>query len=456
VSQVQREDRQYRKLSLAKPDGKGQIPGVRMVHMLVAQIFRMEDLYRKPETLRPRLLHQILTDRAKWRRVLNRRKPLSVGDLGQLRPLISSGERFNEFWRASLSNQFGSDPFIYFIPLELNLSATRNFSGFRCDLHSVLDDEPKAEIENCQITGSIRIYPHGIGVVRLAFTVTFKDFVISGVIAKILSSVQDLYFIDANSVQTRCQALIFETVEQISSAIFGTLTNPAENVCWLPPTTALSVVAKNDGDESVPIEQLAYLMSRAPANDEREDVLIQRLETAVRLKEWRDRRTLAVAGQGVGMFYARNSRAGGTSESLQRLNSCFREAYELVSVARYSGVAFAEQIESISARRELDNTWLPNAENGRFKELVSLLEEMVAAKRATYNIKNHLHKTGAGILISFAKQVWTCSGGEVPLGTHLDYIQDWAKNSLGQIAEEDLEHLVQVIQNILTISAPFA
>jgi hypothetical protein len=337
----------------------------------------------------------------------------------------------------------------------LNLSATRNFSRFRCDLHSILDDEPKAEIENCQITGNIRIYPHGIGVVRLALAVTFRDFIISAVIAKILSSVQELYFIDANSVQTQCQTLIFETVEQISSTIFGTSTNPAENVCWLPPITALSIVAKKDDDESVPIKQLAYLMSRAPANDEPEDVLTQRLETAVRLKEWRDRRTLAVAGQGVGMFYARNSRPGGTSESLQRLNSCFREAYELVCVARYSGLAFAEQIETISARRELDNTWLPGAENGRFKELLALLEEMVAAKRATYNIKNHLHKTGAGILMNFAKQVWTCSATEVPLGAHLNYIQDWAKSSLAQIADEDLEHLVQVIQNFLTISAPF-
>jgi hypothetical protein len=78
--------------------------------MLVAQIFRMEDLYRKPETLRPRRLHQILTDRAKWRRALNRRKPLLVGDLGQLRPLISSGERFNEFWKASLSSKFRGIP----------------------------------------------------------------------------------------------------------------------------------------------------------------------------------------------------------------------------------------------------------------------------------------------------------------------------------------------------------
>jgi hypothetical protein len=385
--------------------------------------------YTEPDKLRHQKVLQLLTSLDTVRRVLNRGKPIPVGNFGNLKALFRSPERYDQFWKVAVSMQEEPESPICFFPFELSLTNAVDVSTLRCDLKTVLDSDLPAlwEIENAQARSAIRIYPHGIGVVRLSLALTFKNNVDVVIAARVANSIQELYFVDANDSATPCRSVLAEAVDRTASVLFHGTTSATE-LCWLPPNTTFSMVTRDESNNAF-IDSLTYLVSRTPANEggaETETSLRQRISALAASNSWREGKLLAIADTGGGAFYIGSSAVRGVSEKLRRLQTWFKETHELVSVAAYSKRAFTEELAKVADLRRLDSEWRPSAANGKFKLLATMLKEMTESKRARHLMKRHFEKLGVGALKNFARQVWryTETGDFEP---SLDYIREWTQ-----------------------------
>lgn len=176
------------------------LEGSRIIRLGVSQMFRMGDLLTRPESVKAKRFYEVVTNIGKMRRMLNRPKTkgFPLGTLGRLRPVVSSTDTYDQFWKLGLPDPRvpGSSP-LCFVPYELSLS--EHLQNLRSEFDSVLDSvllTDSTSIQNVQISGRLRIYPAGIGVVRLGLTLEFKTAVHIEVAAQIAHNVEQLLFVD--------------------------------------------------------------------------------------------------------------------------------------------------------------------------------------------------------------------------------------------------------------------
>jgi hypothetical protein len=436
------------------------IPGSR-IKVSVSQMFRIADLLTQPESVKARRFYHAITMVSKMRRSFNERKAFKIGSLGDLRTVIKKSEEHNDFWKPFIPNfKLPTAQPMCFIPYELSL--TQYLQTLRSELGSIFDSaliETSGGITNSQINGRLRIYPPGIGVISLGLTLEFKKEIHVEVAAQIAHNIEELLFVDPVGLKRPYSVMMLDIIEQVINYLFINEGHSYSDRRWRPPSTIYSFADSKGLFPEEKTNELAYLMSLAPANSEDLQYLFNRIQRALRTSHWKTDRTLVVAGDGVALFFVDDLQKRGGKERRDKLSLWLSETYELISAAVYAQQAFAEEIDSIFNQQILDDTWLPSYEE-KFTYLQSLLETMLQVMRAIASIggeNGHLRRQGTGVLMSFARDVWTYSNpvNRPALDKGLKYIDDWLRAAQSKAPDEKLAKLQNVLRSIKSINPLF-
>jgi hypothetical protein len=433
--------------------------GTRIVQVSVSQLFRVADFLMYPESVKAKGLYSAFTDSDKMRRTFNRRKSFNLGELGSLKPVVYTSEKYDSFWKPAMPDlrKPTTQP-LCFVPYELSLS--EYLRQFHCDLTTSLpyfSEKITDFLHNVQVDGHLRIYPPGVGVVKLGLTLEFREAVYVEVIAAIARHIENLYFVDPVRLEQKpCETLLMEIVDRVSESLFVDGGYDYKERRWQPPVTTFSF---RDDEGMMPDEiamELAYLMSLAPGNEEDLSRLKDRVLESVRSSHWRREKVLAVAAQGVALLFTGHISGEEKDDRRKALNRCLMETHELVSAAAYAQSDFAEEVEELAAERLLDETWLVQDED-EYAYLFNLLSTMAKVMRAVYTLKPHLRKQSSRALLPFAENIWAYSNPIKPKDLHEDlkYLADWLAPacSRGDAGARRLYALVETVQHI---ESPFA
>ena len=415
-------------------DYHGILPGSRVIQVAVSQLFRITDLLTHPDNVRAQEFYGAITNIDKMRRLLNERPYFDLGNLGMLRSVITTAEKYDDFWKPAVPDLrlIRSQPLL-FIPFELSLYT--HIEKLRCDPESVLGStllnvamKSNNSIKNIQVSGRLRLYPPGVGITRLGITLEFREAIHVGVVAQIASNVEELLFVDPEGSKVPCETLLVEIIDQVVENLFVEQTLLNSERRWSPPITTYSIrdicaMAPQDV-----IEKLANLINLAPGNQERMEDLRERVKNA--FSGWEQDQIVTVAGQNAALFLVSQSYAGGKNRKRKKLIKWATEAHEMVIAAVYAQQAFAQEIEYVHHMRLLDDSWtLTDDElSNQIEYLYGLLSTMRQVMRAIASIRFHLEKQGTGALVTFAKNLWNYSN-PVDIETFregLTYIRDWS------------------------------
>jgi hypothetical protein len=436
-----------------------ELDGSRIIRVDISQVFRLADVLTHPESVKARKLYEAFTDANQMRRALNQRKGFKLGTLGSLRPVtrIGGSEGFDNFWKIALPElRLKTDSPLCFIPYELTLS--KHLEELRCEPDSVLElDSLRAsdKIANLQVGGYLRIYPPGIGVISLGLTLEFKKAIHIGMVAQIARDVEGLLFVDPSGSEKPYETVMLEIVDQVIKQLFTKGGLSYEERRYRPPTTTFSFRDDNGFKPNDRVNELAYLMSTAPGNQEEIQDLRNRVQNALREPDWRAHQVMAVAGQGVAVFFIADSFAKGKKKKRESHIEWLRETHELVSVAAYAEQSLSEEIDFIF-RRGLDDNWLPQNKDN-FCYLSRLLQTLRQVMRAIAAVRWHLEHRRAPELMTFSKRLWTYSDPVDRTSLHqgLTYIADWLAASLQSGTERNIADLLRVLKDIQNMPAPF-
>jgi hypothetical protein len=440
----------------ASPKSNDLLPGVQTAQISISQMFRMADLLISPQSGRARKFYEMVTDANKLRRVFNGGRKFPLGALGAMKPAVSSSERSDNFWRAGLPDLRGptARP-LAFIPFELSLSERLASQRWQPDsaIRQLLD-RAGCDIENIQTSGRLRIYPPGVGLVRLNLILKFQKGVHVEFLANLARDIEGMLFVDPNGLEKPCELLLLEVINQASETLFGEGKLPHDQRRWRPPEVTYTLYDDGFNPENS-IGTLVQLMSRAPGNDEGYDVLTKRFQQAFESTHWRRGGVLAVAGQGVALlFIAAPTSPGGRRR--QKLQGWLIETAELVSAAAYAQKEFLEEVQRLSLPRILDESWLP--ENGaKFSYLASMLRTMRAVFQAIALARIHLQQQGDSVFIYFARNIWKYDNPVCAedLDGALSYVQEWAKASVRRREDHRLTDILDCLNEIRALGTPF-
>ncbi|MDQ2975485.1 MAG: serine protease [Acidobacteriota bacterium] len=435
------------------------LPG-RRVTIGVSQMFRIADLLTRPESVRAREFYEAITNANKMRRSLRGRKKFKLGALGSLRPVTNKPNDYDSFWNPAIPD-FSSPAVqpLAFIPYELSLMKQLQNSHLGTGDESTINRVTvSATIQNYQINGRLRIYPPGIGVISLSLALEFKDGVPIELVAQIAHNIEQVLFVGPGDAKPY-DVIMLKIINRVIDNLFNDEGFDYSHRHWSPPVTTFSFP---DSEGFVPedrLSELAYLMSLAPANRGDLPYLEGRIRQALRTPRWKQEGILAVASEGVALFFVDDR----GNKMLKRRRNSFRlwltETHELISAAAYAQQAFAEEIGKLYIGLILDKLWLP--QNGeRFKYLKSLLETMQQVMRAINSIggpNGHLRNQGAGALTTFARDVWTYSNpvDRAALENGIAYISDWV-DKYAENPPGDVSSLRPVVDAIRRMSPPFS
>ena len=449
----------YALQSAAGPKVYTNLPG-RRVTIGVSQMFRIADLLTRPENVRSREFYEAITKAAKMRRSLKERKSFKLGNLGSLRPVTQKPNAYDSFWNPAIPD-FSSPAVqpLCFIPYELSLvRQLLNVHLGSSDDSALSNLTISQTIQNAQTNGRLRIYPPGIGVISLSLALEFKEAVPIELVAQIAHNIEQLLFVGSGD-EKPYDFLMLRIINRVIDHLFIETGVDEHRRRWTPPVTTFSFP---DADGLVPadrLEELAYLMSLAPANLQSSPYLETLIRQALRTPRWKQEGILAVSSQGVALFFVDEQ----GNKMLKRRRNNFRlwlnETHELISAAAFAQQAFAEEIEGLFDGKALDDSYLP--QNGRlFIYLKSLLETMQQVMRAINSIggaNGHLRNQGAGALLTFAKDVWAYSNpvDRSRLEMGLAYISEWLNANVGNSPAEIVK-LSAVVNSIRGMSPPFA
>lgn len=429
------------------------IPGTR-IKVNVSQMFRIADLLTQPESVKAKGFYKAITTISKMRRTFSGGKPFKVGSLGELHPVIKKSDDYVDFWKVFVPDlKLPTAQPICFVPYELNL--TSYLQTLRSDLGSVFDParwETYGGIRNAQVSGRLRIYPTGIGIVSLGLALEFKEEIHAEVVAKIAHNIEGLLFVDPLGMSRPYSHVIVDIIEQVIKYLFVNEGYDFSERRWRPPMTTYSFTDAGNLRPGEKINELAYLMSLAPANGEDIQNLFDRIRKALWTAHWKMHRMLAVAGDGVGLFFVDDLPNGGGARRRNKIQLWLSETHELISAAAYAQQAYAEEIDSIFNQRLLDDTWLPGQGVG-FAYLQGLLETMRQVMRAISSIggeHGRLQRQGTGLLMNFAREVWTYSNplNRPALEKGLSYIDDWLGEAQSRAPDERLARLRDVVGSL--------
>ena len=411
--------------------------GTRSVRITISQVFRLLDLVSHPDKLREDA-RDLGTFWSRHRRALSQRQTFNIPALGALRPVGGEDDEYGGFWRTAVSTlRSQPTPSILFIPLELSLAS--RLDQLQPSLQSVLDESlGKNEdlVENRQVSGRLRIYPPGVGVSRIAITLTFKKEVHVEAVAQIAHDIEELVFINPADKDSGkpCEALLQETIDEVVKFLFGEEYLDQERR-WRPPDTIYSFPGVTGEGMEESVSALAYLLYMTVGNEEfeSESGLEQRLLSALRSKHWITDKVLALASQRGFLFMIGDAYAAGRKNKQQRLREWLAETSELIWVASYAAQGFAENIGEIAQLRLLNDEYLPD-KGPNFANLEALLQSMRSVLRAIEVARSDVRKLGEGLLGLLARDLWRSNNSvnAEEFRVDMQYISEWLKNSTDQ------------------------
>ena len=429
------------------------LPGAGGIQIWISQLFRIADLLIDPTSVRAKELLEVINDPNKMRRALNRRKGFKLGKLGSIKPVIAPTD---SFWRFSPDLRNSTAQQLWFLPFELSL--TESLKDKRYDPASKLGQvlaQADSIISNKQISGRLRIYPPGVGVVRMGITLTFEKSVHVPTVAQITRDIEKLAFVDPAGKGQPFEDILLNIIDQVAAALFvkqGTVSD--EERRWRPPEIIYSVRDEKDFKPEQNVEALVKLMSGAPRNDEPEASLQNRIREALKSPHWQRDRTLAAVAQGVSLLFI-EARDTSRKQWRDQLQYSLSETGELVSAGAYSEKALVEKVTEIAGARRLDDSWLPGSE--KFDFLARQLRTMRLVLQAISSAKLDLQKRGTGVLMAFAGDIWLYNNplAADELRRNLDYVKNWLETADKKSPENRLQELLQCIEEIYQISSPF-
>lgn len=417
-------------LCLINPLSTSLVPGARVVKITISQFFQMADLLTYPDKVKSdaeRFIKVIRASKA-LDRAINRPKKkewkIQIGNLGALSPVSA-----DSFWGDSIQSLGRPEaPPLFFFPFELPLSDQLK----KLDLapSSVLKMTLRESVENPQITGRLRIYPPGTGVVHVAVTLTFREAVDLDVVNQIAQHVEDLLFVDTHGEATPPDKFFQNVIDQVNHSLFKEL----QRFPWEPRHTVYSLAG--DIDPAPCVTELAQLMSVAPGQKRPVGALESRLRDALGSSSWKTESTLALAGQNVALLLG-----GRSSKDLNPL----AETHELVSAAVYAVKAFIRDLGLIPS--PLETSWLPGQAN--FDYMKRLFETMVEVLRAISSLR-FLTDHRVGRVNTFAEDVWTYS---IPvrysvLQERIEEVERWYKDRTTPESTKEIEDLRESIRRV--------
>ena len=434
------------------------------INVGVSQMFRIADLLTRPATIKARAFYEAITNINKSRRTFKSRKSFRLGALGSLRPVIKKSEESDSFWIPGIPDlRLPTVQPLSFIPYELSL--TEQLQGLTVDTEyesAVRDLKSLPSIQNSQLSGRLRIYPAGIGVISLNLALEFKEDLPIELIAQIAHNVEDLLFVGPKDLKKPYSKLMLTFIDRVIANLFLDEGYGYAERRWRPPVTTFTFPETQTLVPSEKVKELAYLMSLAPANGEALDYLERRVQQSLRSPRWTADQILAVAGDGVALLFVDAFGNRNSKQRQQHFRLWLSETHELVSAAAYAQQAFADEIDKIFEGRLLDDSWLPGkGDDENFKYLKSLLETMQQVMRAITSIggsDGHLQRQGTGALMSFARDIWTYSNpiNRATLDRGLQYVAEWLNKATSEQGSDELKRLQGVTETIRNINPPFS
>jgi len=432
------------------------IYGGRIVQIAISQMFRMVDLLTRPHSVKARTFYDAITVVPKMRRVLNNRTSFNLGNLGLLRPVIRIHEKYDRFWTPAIPDLRlvdRDDCPLCFIPYELKLSEC--FADRRIWIQ--LMEGIEQSIKNLQIAARLRIYSPGTGVIRMAMTVEFEEFIDIKTLSRLAREIEDLFFVDPESNQKPYHKFFLDVISEVSEEVFIDESYPYEQRCWMPPVTEYSFRGETVLLPEVEIDSLAQLLHLTRGNQESLEDLVKRVQKTIRGPQWQKNRILALPAQGTALFVVDQIGINRSKRKTREILGWLSDTHEIIVAASYAQKTFMEEMDSLYRTQMLDESWLPKgtSDKGNFIYLNSLLRTMLKVMRAIACIPLHLRKQG-GSMTSFAQNLWL-SNNPVDFRSYsgLKYIHDWLREAQQMCDAKSIADLESIVKKIETIPPSF-
>lgn len=429
------------------------VQGAKSIRITISQVFRLVDLVTSPKQLREDA-REFADFSHRYRRSLSSRKTFDIKGLGSLKPVGGEADEYSGFWRTALpALRDVASPSILFLPLELSL--TDQLNKLQPSLSSVLEQSlGKNEdlVENKQVSGRLRIYPPGVGVSRIAITLTFKTDVDIETVGQVARQIEQLAFVDpAGGSEQACEALLQDTIEKVVRFLFGEEYLIPDRR-WRPPEIVYSILRYEGQSLEQNVPALAYLLSFTPGNQEMESSMEARLRTALRSKHWTADGILALASQRASLLVIGASYAAGRIKKQKQLREWLTEASELVWAECYVAKVFAEEIGKFAALGLLDDEWLPGS-GEKFNELESMLQSSRSVLRAIEVTQTNIRDLGEGMVTILATTLWWANNevNQDVLLAGLSYIAEWLRSS----DDRQMKSLLRCVEDVKKLSDLF-
>jgi hypothetical protein len=304
-----------------------------------------------------------------------------------------------------------------------------------------------------QVSGRLRIYPPGVGIIRLGITLTFRDIVCAETVTQVARDVEQLLFVDPNGMKRPCEEVLLDIIDQAADALFSERKLGYQDRRWRPPETIYYFHDDASFQPASNLKTLARIMSRAPRNEETEPQLYSRLRERLESSDWQKDRILTAVGQGVVLLFLEASERPALTRKRKKLLYWLEETAELVSATAYAEKALLEELERISKPRQLDDSWLPNVSTS-FEFLSGLIGTMQSVLQSTVLAKEHIARLGPGVLCTFTRDIlaYHNSGIRARLVESLQYIQDWLGIESGKRKDDRFTVLINRTQEIRALA----
>jgi hypothetical protein len=433
----------------------------RQVTISISQLFRIDDFLTQPSQVRAKNLPGTMNEVAKLRRTLNPNGAIAVDGLGSLEPVARIGQSRDRdpFWSMAIPDlrepEAAREPPLVMLPFEL--SPFPRVESLKLDPELWVEDLVKdtlgpatQHVKVESIRGSLRIYPTGIGIVRLATELEFAGPILVELIGNVARKIEDTVFVDAEGASKRVESFLAELVNFVAASVFEDAGEHDRR--WRPPETIIRLRQGAFLPEDH-TRELAYAMSLSPGRESLAS-LRSRIEKKLRSKQWIDDGVLAVPGHRV-LLLVRSIDPQHKGPAAARLLKSLAETHELTTVALHTYRVFGDDLAQRHDEGWPNDQWLPGTEN--FSRLVLLVETIRRAVRAVGTVPRHLERTGKGVLTAIAREVWDADAQPVieQLNDGLLHIGRWIAAS-GYAGDAEMVKLAGAIAEITSARKPFA
>jgi hypothetical protein len=406
----------------------------------------------QPGAVKYKLLYRCLTEPSVYRRVLNGDRRLQLGDLGELKP-VAINDPYDRFWRVALPSRLNQPNanMITFFPFHLSLTEELKQLAFSAESFDDPDLQTRLRrIHNWQISGHLRIYPPGVGVVRMNVSLGFRGDADAEVLSLLARDFADLLFVDPAGQTLPAQSLFVDEIDRVSNAIFGGSGLEFNERRWQPAFCAYALHNDDKFDIGASSAQIAAMLAFSPDND-LEPLVLAELSS----RRWHNEGTFTMVSQGAACLYVDDQHFG-TRKRARIREEWLQETTELGLAAIYAYSTILDELAEAAAPGVLTDDWLPGAPN--YDYLTRLLQTTGQVLRAVQPVEKMLEKQGTGPLVDYCRKLWakaqkTYSREQVK--QLIDVVGAWIEAEMKPNHPAEAAALAKVLAEIARIEVPF-